>query len=809
MFLRLAALFCLILLASINVAQEDTPPITAENATQLVPVQTVGSALPGKLAFSPDDRYILASTSEQTYVYEADQPDAAPKILPFTDFSFDTEDRLVANGHYWNLDTGLSVGIAPTIRVLPPTENQPNTFIEVVKPGGDIIQVDTGFPYQILGTAVSDNYSILAVVMRGPGLNSRQRTLNLYRLPMGTLYAIFPQYSYGSLENLFFIQESTTLISEFYSGQDALGYISIYEAQKGDLFIDYSGRTYDEGQLAPDGKIFSYAINRNKIVILGQELFAQIPYTPSEDGYSSPPLYGVGNDRIAILDGNQIKITDLRDDTVPPVSLAFEETPDRLARFYFAQDDRWLVYLSTPKSYIWDLQTPHLLPREISITEGYSQNLSSDFIRYSVKTPYYESNKLVVLDANTNQLLAELPPNANLNAAMTQALYWQGGEVMLHDIVGGKFFALPVIEHYLGSVEAFNEISAMAAFVDEQLTLVSIPDATLLPVELSSAPDSVDFTADGESFLVYRAYRGENNPPPYLSIWDTDSSKQIKKFTSQNTYGSQVISPGGHYILDDYASNYGCGTAYSSPYLRLFSTVDEDVASPLIHLYGPCGKNTTAFSKDDATFYVGADFNVFAFQPDLLSDPVYGTTYTDSGAEFSILNYSPIVQTETEDNIRGIALSPDQHRIAVIVKIWNNVEFTRSDIRTEIFELDQLKVGTRRNDIRPLATIPGASNATFSPDGNSIVTNVGLFGVGDSTGAKIVDGTISAFTSDSQLLATYQDGYVNIWRVPDPSAITFPLAQYAMKGVKKLIFSPDNRYLYIVREGDVQMWGVK
>ncbi|MBC8170896.1 MAG: hypothetical protein H7X77_04475, partial [Anaerolineae bacterium] len=152
MWSRLAAVFCLILLSTLSLAQDNTPPITAENADQLVPVQTVGSALPGKLAFSPDGRYILASTSEQTYVYESEQPTAAPQILPFTDFTFDADGKLVADGQYWNLDTGLSVGIAPTIRVLPPTDNQPNTFVEVVKPGGATIQVDTGFPYEILST---------------------------------------------------------------------------------------------------------------------------------------------------------------------------------------------------------------------------------------------------------------------------------------------------------------------------------------------------------------------------------------------------------------------------------------------------------------------------------------------------------------------------------------------------------------------------------------------------------------------------------------------------------------------------------
>jgi WD40 repeat protein len=108
-----------------------------------------------------------------------------------------------------------------------------------------------------------------------------------------------------------------------------------------------------------------------------------------------------------------------------------------------------------------------------------------------------------------------------------------------------------------------------------------------------------------------------------------------------------------------------------------------------------------------------------------------------------------------------------------------------------------------------LSTIPGATIANFSPDGNSIVTNAGLFAVGYDTGAEVVDGTISAFTSDIQLLATYQDGYVNLWNVNNPSHITFPLAQYTIKGVKELAFSPDNHYLYIVRAGDVQMWGVK
>jgi len=151
--------------------------------------------LPSKLAFSPDGEHIVIGTSEYTLIYRANTLSAQPLTLPISDFKFDDEARLAGQGNYWSLETGLSVGIVPTIRALMPDDAHPTTRIEMVKPDGQIITVDTETPYEVIATAVTSDYTELAVAMHVPEL-SRDRynaTVYLYDLPDGNLYGIFPQ----------------------------------------------------------------------------------------------------------------------------------------------------------------------------------------------------------------------------------------------------------------------------------------------------------------------------------------------------------------------------------------------------------------------------------------------------------------------------------------------------------------------------------------------------------------------------------------------------------------------------------------
>lgn len=93
----------------------------------------------------------------------------------------------------------------------------------------------------------------------------------------------------------------------------------------------------------------------------------------------------------------------------------------------------------------------------------------------------------------------------------------------------------------------------------------------------------------------------------------------------------------------------------------------------------------------------------------------------------------------------------------------------------------------------------------FSPDSGTIATNGGIFR--DLYGAiRTVDATISAFSADNTLLATYQDGNVTLWNLAQFSR--YPLAQYEVAGVREVGFSSDGTSLYVVRDGDIQVWQV-
>lgn len=78
--LKMFVLGFLFLITSVLNAQSVQTPITPDNAPDLQPLTTVGSALPANLAYSPDGRYILAGTTDYTAVYRTDDLTLAPKI---------------------------------------------------------------------------------------------------------------------------------------------------------------------------------------------------------------------------------------------------------------------------------------------------------------------------------------------------------------------------------------------------------------------------------------------------------------------------------------------------------------------------------------------------------------------------------------------------------------------------------------------------------------------------------------------------------------------------------------------------------
>jgi len=110
--------------------------------------------------------------------------------------------------------------------------------------------------------------------------------------------------------------------------------------------------------------------------------------------------------------------------------------------------------------------------------------------------------------------------------------------------------------------------------------------------------------------------------------------------------------------------------------------------------------------------------------------------------------------------------------------------------------------------ITPTLFTPNAHAVAFSPDNQLLVSDVGLYSLETGLINPAINGTISAFNPDSTLIATYQDGHVTLWNIPHAEVGPYPLAQYPLDGLTELGFSPDGSRLYIVRGGDVQVWGL-
>jgi WD40 repeat protein len=222
---------------------------------------------------------------------------------------------------------------------------------------------------------------------------------------------------------------------------------------------------------------------------------------------------------------------------------------------------------------------------------------------------------------------------------------------------------------------------------------------------------------------------------------------------------------------------------------------------PIFQVFG-CGKHGIAFNREETTAYV-VDPSYGGLQ---LADPLRPDMPPGSGDLTLLLSYHDPVEY-SENYMQGVFLSPDERTVALYIEDSKGLDEVQERY-IEIFALDDLAPGTLRRDVRPLQTIPDATVATFSPNSDYIVTDKGLYSVKFANQTPAVNGTISAFSPNGQLLATYQDGFVTLWRVPQPTPTDLPLAQYEIGGVRELAFSAGGTRLYVIRAGEVQTWGV-
>jgi WD40 repeat protein len=794
---RLAALLiCLTALTS-SLAQDASPIITPENAAALTLLESAGSELPVSVSFSPDGRYILATTTDRTLVYSAEDPDAEPRIFPFNEFTFDRNGNLVIGNERWNLNTGLSFGVPPSLTVVRDAAGGP-AVIEVVKPGGGTMRVQTVITEPITRMVVNDAFTVLAVATDGDDQKSIAPTVYLYRTASSRLIAALPQMSSDQVSALFFTLwgDSSVLVAEsmdMYNGVE--GSIALYDAATGVLLPQFSGHMTAPVTMTQDGA-FAYEIEGKIVYGISNKInsfsYDGIPYNGEDIALA---ISDVG---IAILSRERtLRFApfdiegELGNFITPKMDLRAFGAP------YFL--GHHLALTGHGIFYIWDLSSADAKPRLIEIESAPAQaasfpQISPDFTRYS----YEADGRIYVRDAVTQELLAGLPDSAIVSPDWSRAAYWDGAVLTVDDFAAEQDYLHEVNPRHLGKVADFE--NGYAAFIDEALQVVDVDstDGHADTVTIDGSFDGAYFFHNGACIVTVGS--GEDRSP-IVTIHSTnhDAACEEATYSLASYIDSAFVTPNGRYLV---GYNIVCGSVYWMPETRVFPLkgyVDTGLQTNF-SIYA-CGANSIAFSHDETTVYIANSSPVLRGTKSFSPDKVIG----EQDLEALLIYADPV-----EDSfaiISGVFLSPDEEKIAIYVEDSHVADWVQERY-IEIFAVSDLKPGTLRRDVRPLQTIPDATVAYFSPDGRYVVTDQGLYGIESVNQTTAVNGTISAFSPDSQVLATYQDGFVTLWRVSELNANNFPLAQYDIRGVRELAFSQDGTRLYVVRDGEVQAWGV-
>lgn len=786
-------------------AAQDTPvPITAENAAALHRLGSVGSALHAEVTYSPDGRYLLASTTDATYAYALNRLDAASKVFPFTRVTFDAAGFLVGAGQRWNLDTGLSVGIAPSLRILR-GEESPSTIIEVVKPGGEVTTLDTGIREPIARTAISSDYSRLAVAVTFPVVGEYQRlrqpTVYLFALPSGDLIAALPQEGNGdSVSQLFFTMTDgySVLGVETLTGSHiSHGALGLYRASTGELLDGFSG-TIPQPMVRNASGAFAVLL-RTRMIVYG---------TGSTLGTFDPGLDPNDTPAIAVSASGLFLVNDV-DEKVSLLPFGADGRPGEIVTVRFDGPmlsfprfiGRSVVYGASGSFFAWDTAAPAGGPREILSGQlSGSRIFSPDFTRYLAQL---DADRQALHDAATGGVLMELPRWAVFSPDWSSLAYWDGGSLIVRDVATGDVTTLDILPGYLGRVA--DVMSDITVFTGAALHVVDLDPARgpgIEPLTLDGIHTDAMLFNGGLCLATFAPAEGGMNRLT-LHALNTEAACDPAEYLTGLDPQSAVVTPFGTYLAG--FTTY-CDSPYAYPSANIYPLRGQPAGElPIIlHIMFACGRYAFAFTPDYETIYYADGF--LRRSALALGDESWDT----------LLGYVDSVE-QTQDFVTSVFLSPDGRQLALVVEAQEEERDPNARVtgrlgggpRTvEVFDIADLYEGALRRDVRPLRAIPGAAFAAFSPDGKYLVTDTGLYALESAAETLTVRGAVSAFSPDSALLATYQDGFVTLWGMPEPDAHNFPLAQYAIGGVQELQFSADGARLYVIRAGEVQSWGV-
>lgn len=778
-------------------AQATPMPITIEHLTDLQPQLVIGSSRVEKTAYSPDGRYILVSTTEQTSVYRVNQLSEAPTRYPFVDFDFNAEGELIADGQRWNLDTGLAIGAAVQTRIIQPKTESEHTRIEITDRGGKQHVIDLGDVYpEVRSVVVNLDQTRIAVGIR-EYIEDYETLINVHLYGLdGRLYGVFLQHEIPSTPKIWFSRPTEMtpelLVVETQTANTTRQNINLYDSLTGRFYAEYSGVGYTGLALNSDKRFFAYDFGGSELIMAYDHQFSRV-----ETGFrfigNEYGLQFVAGDRWAAINDWDEQISIYRWDTDSKITLIGEGIGDGDGKLF--ADGRWLLFYDGVLAYLWDMTSGDLTPRPLEISpKTYLPDIHI-LAGGTVLSYIGATGQRIVYDLVKDDIIVDSTSNPIVSPSADTIMYWSSyGILTLVMLETQTQTSLTIIPDYIGDILAVDLAHEQFVLGSQPPKLITLSDDNPLADAMVFPTDSTfyggQFVEDGTRFI------GFSGSPITFTSYALDDSITAEDTTifdnSSNLPFS--LSPTGEYVIT-YSPYDGCDPVYGYTVTSFYLSekLNEPEEEGVFLLYA-CTENSVDVS-DEAVWYVADGNSIRVITPDK----------EDGFSEQVILSYATDTKLTEESipNARGVQLSPNRHLMAVFIEsyAWGYHDLSYS---VEIFYIESLHPDTQRASIQPALTIPDTRAITFSPDSLWVASDVGLYHLRDGLANPEVQGGVSAFNADSTRLATYQNEQITLWDVRQ----SIPLAQYDIRGVTKLGFSPDGQRLYIVRAGDVQVWGV-
>lgn len=796
----ITAILCLSIHFSAD-AQDLPVTITADNANKLRPQHIIGSPLIGKFAYSPDGRYLLAATTEHTSAYRVSQLSEAPTHYPFVDFDFNAEGELVADGQRWNLDTGLAIGAAVQTRIIQPQTESEHTRVEVTDMGGKQHLIDLGGLYpEVRSVVVNSDQTRVAIGMR-EYIEDYETLINVHLYGLdGRLYGVFLQHEIPSVPKLWFSKPTETtpefLVVETKTANTTDQNINLYDSLTGRFYAEYSGVGYTGLALSSDKRFFAYDLGGSELVMSYDHQFARIQTGFGFRGNEYGLQFVAGNTWAAFNDwDDQISLYrwDAESTTDSKTTLIGEGIGGGDGKLF--ADGRWLFFYDGVEAYFWDIDSDNLSPRSLSPSpQVYNPDirLSTDGTRLSY---IGATGQRILYDLIADRVILESAQNPVISPTGASMMYWTAyGTLNIVDIETQIETTLDIVTDYIGSIVEVDLAHEQFVLGSQPPKLITLSDDNPLADAVVFPTDSTfydgQFVDDGTRFI------GFSGSPIMFTRYVLDERITAEETTPFHGEGQPFfLSPTGKYVAS-YAPDEWCYTVYGHTITQVYlvDTLNQSEEDSVYTLPFACTKKSIDVS-DEALWYAADGNSIRVINPDK----------EDGFSERVILNYP--TDTDLRDasipNARGVELSSNRRLMAVFIESYAWGYHDRHNY-VEIFYTESLYPDLQRASIQPALTIPDTRAVTFSPDGLWVAADVGLYHLRDGLVNPEIQGSISAFNPDSSLLATYQNEQVTLWDVEQ----SIPLSQYDIRDVTKLGFSPDGQRLYIVRAGDVQVWGV-